>query len=408
MPAEIRLRLVIAVSSLSVGTAVAVAVVLARGCGLACAVFPSASFTSVALTLAPAAALGLGAALGIRALTLHALGGLLARQRAEALRFTTAIDHIAHGLCFFDGRQRLIVCNRRYAELYGLTLEQVRPGLSLTEIVDLRFSAGTTPEMSRDEYLAWRGRIAIAAIASDTVTVLRDGRTLAIHHEPMPDGGWVSTHEDITERRRAAAQIERMAHHDALTGLPNRRRFREHLDAKLACDPGAQVVAVLSIDLDRFKNVNDTLGHPVGDELLRLVALRLRECVRPSDLVARLGGDEFAIVQADAPQPDAAESLAARLVQAMALPFEIGANQVCVGASVGVALSPEHGVATDDLLKKSDLALYQAKANGRGNCVLFMPERERQSQQLQHALEIDLRGVAGRAGGGSHRWRASR
>ena len=198
-----------------------------------------------------------------------------------------------------------------------------------------------------------------------------------------------------------------MAHHDALTGLPNRRRFREHLDAKLACDPGAQVVAVLSIDLDRFKNVNDTLGHPVGDELLRLVALRLRECVRPSDLVTRLGGDEFAIVQADAPQPDAAESLAARLVQAMALPFEIGANQVCVGASVGVALSPEHGVATDDLLKKSDLAPYQAKANGRGNCVLFMPEREQRSRQ-QQAPGIDLHGVAGRADADSHRWHASR
>ena len=407
MPAELRLRLVIAVSSLCVGTAVAVAVVLARGCGLACLVLPSASFASVALTLAPAAAFGLGTALGIRALTLHALGGLLARQRAEALRFTTAIDHISQGLCFFDGSQRLIVCNRRYAELYRLTLEQVRPGVSLAEIVDLRFDAGTTPEMSSEEYLAWRSEIAIADAACDTIAVLQDGRTLAIHHEPMPDGGWVSTHEDITERRHAAAQIERMAHHDALTGLPNRLRFREHLDAKLACDRGGQAVAVLSIDLDRFKDVNDTLGHPVGDELLRLVALRLRECVRPTDLVARLGGDEFAIVQADAPQPGAAQSLAARLVQAMALPFEIGANRVRVGASVGVALSPEHGVATDDLLKKSDLALYQAKANGRGNCVLFSPERERQSQR-HHALEVDLRGVAGHTDVDSHRWRVSR
>ena len=280
MPAEVSLRLVIAVSSLSAGTAVAVVVVLACGCGLACLAFPSASFASVAPTLATAAALGLSEALGIRALTLHALGGLLARQRAEALRFTTAIGHISRGLCFFDGSQRLIVCNRHYAELYRLTLEQVRPGLSLTEIVVLRFDAGTTPEMSRDEYLGWRSQIAIADVGSDTIAVLQHGRTLAIHHEPMPDGGWGLTHEDITQRRHAAAQIERMAHHDALTGLPNRRRFRQHLDAKLACDRGGQLVAVLSIDLDRFKNVNDTLGHPVGDELLRLAALRLRECVR--------------------------------------------------------------------------------------------------------------------------------
>ena len=157
--------------------------------------------------------------------------------------------------------------------------------------------------------------------------------------------------------------------------------------------------------------MNDTFGPPVGDELLRRVVLRLRECVRacvrPTDLVARLGGDEFAIVQADAPQPGATQWLAARSVQAMALAVEIGANQMRVDASVGVALSPEHGVATDNLQKQSDLELYSAKANGHGNCVLFMPERKRQSQR-HLALEVDLRGATGRADVDLRGWRASR
>ena len=333
-------------------------------------------------------------ALGLQKSMRSLVEQLLGEQKAENRRFHTAINHISQGLCFFDGQQRLIVCNRRYAEMYGLSLDQIPPGTTLREIVDLRYLAGSVPEMSRDAYMAWRDSISVSDTASDTVIALTDGRSFAIHHEPMPDGGWVSTHDDITEQRRAVAQIERMAHHDELTGLPNRARFRERLNEAIGLGSSSQPVALLCIDLDRFKAVNDTLGHPIGDELLRIVALRLGECVRQTDLVARLGGDEFAVIQIGAPQPAAARSLAERLVHAMALPFVIGGQQVRVGTSVGIALSPDDGIDPDELLKRADLALYDAKAAGRGTYSLFRPLMGEQAQSRRH-LEIDLRCAAG-------------
>jgi diguanylate cyclase (GGDEF)-like protein len=207
----------------------------------------------------------------------------------------------------------------------------------------------------------------------------------------MPDGGWVATHDDITERCRVQAQIERMAHHDALTALPNRVLFRRRLNEALQKGGGQdQALAVLSIDLDRFKAVNDTLGHPVGDELLRAAARRLSECVRETDVVARLGGDEFAIIQIGAAQPAAAHSLAERLVRVIGAPFDVCGHQVVVGTSIGVALVPQDGVNADELLQKSDLALYDAKLGGRGAYSFFRPAMDEQAQS-RRALERDLR-----------------
>ena len=323
----------------------------------------AARLGSVALPVA----LLLVAAMGIG---LRSLNRLLAAQRAQSLRFHTAIENISQGLCFFDGQTRLIVCNRRFAEMYGLSPEQTRPGTTLREIVDHRFAAGTTPEMTRDEYLAWRAKVAVSSSASDTVAVLRNGRIFAIHHKPMPDGGWVATHEDITDRRRAQAQIEQLARSDALTGLANRMAFREHLEALLRQRSAAANLAVLFIDLDHFKAVNDTLGHPAGDALLRTAAARLVDCVRQGDLVARLGGDEFAIVQSGG-SPVAPRALAERLVQGFNPAFMIDGHRVQVGVSVGVALAPQDGEEVDDLLMKADLALYEAKQAGRSTHRFF-------------------------------------
>ena len=216
------------------------------------------------------ALLGSAIAFWVRVWPMCLLDRMRAEQKNENQRFHTAINNISQGLCLFDGQHRLIVCNRRYAEIYHLTIEQIPPGTTLGEIIDRRYAAGSFSDMNSAQYLAWRAAIAVSDKASDTVTVLADGRTIAIHHEPMPDGGWVSTREDITERRRAVAQIERLAHHDALTALPNRVLFRERLNEALAFGGGGASIAVLCIDLDRLKDVNDTLGHPVGDELLRL------------------------------------------------------------------------------------------------------------------------------------------
>ena len=337
---------------------------------------------------------------GIWALTLDPtsktrLNELMAEQATQGLRFHCAINNITQGLCFFDGQQRLIVCNDRYAQMYKLARKDIPPGITLREVVDLRFAAGTSPAMTRDEYLQWRSSIAVSNKASDTLATLKDGRIFAIHHEPMPDGGWVATHEDITEQRRAQAQIERMAHHDALTSLPNRVLFRQRLVEALGQSAAGEPLAVLFIDIDRFKAVNDTLGHPVGDELLQAMAQRLCECVRQGDLVARLGGDEFAIIQQGAAQPAAARSLAERLVQAAQLPFDVAGHAVVVGASVGVALAPAHGNNPDELLKKADLALYDAKAAGRGSFSFFQAKMD-EHVQGRRLLEIDLRQAAGR------------
>ena len=321
--------------------------------------------------------LGVGLAWALHQQVLRRLSRVLELQRAERLRFETAIDNISQGLCFFDGQQRLIVCNRRYVEMYGLPLDLMRAGTTLGEIVDHRFKVGSFPDMSTDQYLAWRRSIAVSDKASDTVSELSNGRIFAIHHEPMPDGGWVATHEDITEARRARAQIEQMARSDSLTKLPNRMHFRERLNSALTVTGECTSVAVLYVDLDRFKAVNDTFGHPVGDQLLCAAAQRMCRCVRQTDLVARLGGDEFAIIQIGATQPLAATALANRLVQALCEPFEIDGNVVQVGASVGVALAPAFTTSDDigleALLKGADLALYAAKAAGRSTHRMFRP-----------------------------------
>jgi diguanylate cyclase (GGDEF)-like protein/PAS domain S-box-containing protein len=197
--------------------------------------------------------------------------------------------------------------------------------------------------------------------------------------------------EDIAERKRAEAQIARLAHYDPLTELPNRVLFQKHLSEALARRVRTgDHLAVHFIDLDRFKTVNDTLGHPLGDALLRVAAERLRGCVREGDTVARLGGDEFAVVQTGLKDMTGATRLASRIVEAMSAPFDLQGHHVVIGASVGVAAAPSDGEDADELLKKADMALYRAKADGRGAFHFF--ERAMDEQlQARRALELDLR-----------------
>src|ERR1700692_3908827 len=177
----------------------------------------------------------------------------------------------------------------------------------------------------------------------------------------MTAGGWVATHEDITERRKAEAKIEYMAHHDALTDLPNRLQLFEQLRQTLARPKQGVHLAVFCLDLDRFKDVNDAHGHPIGDLLLKSVAERLRQCVRDADIVARFGGGEFAIMQAGASPPTDATSLASRLIEVIGAPYALGGRQVTVEVSIGIALAPGDGLDPDQLLKNADTALYRAK-----------------------------------------------
>ena len=206
----------------------------------------------------------------------------------------------------------------------------------------------------------------------------------------MPDFGWVATHEDITEQRRSEVKIEYMAHHDSLTGLANRVLLNERLEHALDRTDPEQMVAVHHLDLDQFKAVNDTFGHPAGDKLLKIVADRLRGLVRETDTIARMGGDEFVIVQSAIADPADATSLAQRVIRLMSEPYDLDGQQAVIGASIGIAVGPGDGSSADKLLRNADLALYRAKGDGRGTFRFFEPAMDLQ-MQTRRILEQELR-----------------
>jgi diguanylate cyclase (GGDEF)-like protein len=310
--------------------------------------------------------------------------------RIRNLQFDTAINNMSQGLCLFDAAQRLIVCNARYIEMYDLPRHRVGPGTTLAEIVDMRFAAGSYPAMSREDYLHWRTKVAVSAEPTDSIVELHNGRTFKIRHRPMPDFGWVATHEDITEQRRSEVKIEYMAHHDALTDLANRVLLDERLERALVQIARGGMLAVHHLDLDQFKAVNDTFGHHTGDKLLKIVAERLRGLVRDSDTIARMGGDEFVIVQVPIADPADATSLAQRMINRMSEPYQIDGHQAVVGASVGIAVGPGDGRSPDKLLRNADLALYRAKGDGRGTFRFFETAMDLQ-MQARRIMEQDLR-----------------
>jgi diguanylate cyclase (GGDEF)-like protein len=319
----------------------------------------------------------------------------LGRQQEETLRvrnfqFDAAINNMSQGLCFFDSDHRLIVCNDRFVEIYNIPAGRVRPGMMLTEIVDLRIEAGSFPAMTREEYIRWRTNVAFINLAKDSIVELQDGRTIKIRHRPMSSGGWVATHEDITEQRRSEIKIEYMAHHDALTDLANRVLLNDALEYALGRVQYGEMVAVHHLDLDQFKAVNDTFGHPGGDKLLRIVAERLRELTGEADTIARTGGDEFVIVQAAIADPADATSLAQRVIDVLSDPYDIDGHQAVIGVSVGISVGPGDGASPDKLLRNADLALYRAKSDGRGTFRFFEPAMDLQ-MQTRRVMEQDLR-----------------
>src|SRR5437868_2522811 len=320
----------------------------------------------------------------------------LGREQEETLRvrnfqFDTAINNMSQGLCFFDSDHRLIVCNDRFVEMYDIAPERVSPGMWLVEIVVLRFEAGSFPAMSCDEYLRWRSNVAVSNEAKDSIVELQNGRTFKIRHRPMPGGGWVATHEDITEQRQSEVKIEYMAHHDSLTELANRVLLNEQLEQALGHRiHREEIVAVHHLDLDQFKAVNDTFGHLAGDKLLKIVAGRLRGLVRDTDTIARMGGDEFVIVQGPIRDPAEATSLAQRIIALISEPYDLDGHQAVIGASIGIAVGPGDGLRPDKLLRNADLALYRAKGDGRGTFRFFEPAMDQQ-MQARRIMEQDLR-----------------
>lgn len=305
----------------------------------------------------------------------------------QVLLLKTALANMSQGLCMFDRDGRLIVANDQYAKTYGLSPECVRPGMSIQDVVQQRVIAGSH---YADATVEQNFKGALAAKPSQMVVELRNGRVVRIHRQPMAGGGFVATHEDITERRRTEEKIAHMAHHDALTNLPNRALFHDRLKETLKqCHQGGSI-AVLCLDLDHFKGINDTLGHPIGDALLRAVTLRLLGAVRDTDTLSRFGGDEFAIIQHIRKNANEAEALAARIIEKISAPFDLDGNQVVIGISIGIAFYPQDGQTADELVKHADLALYRAKAEGRGIFRAFEIEMDL-SMQARRKLELELR-----------------
>jgi diguanylate cyclase (GGDEF)-like protein len=310
-------------------------------------------------------------------------------------RFDTALENITHGICMFDSAKRLVVCNRHYANLYRLPPELQKVGTPHDAIITHRVMSGLLAGGKNvgavERKLSSLNELPLDQ-PSTRIDELADGRLIRVIREPMEGGGWVATHEDITSQKRSEMQIIHMARHDSLTGLANRAVLMEKVNEALVRNRrNGEKFTIFMLDLDRFKGVNDTLGHHIGDELLKEAAGRLRASLRESDTLARLGGDEFAIVQpGDANQREAAIALAIRLIDNLNEPFEIEGHKLNIGTSIGIALAPEDGADTDELMKKADMALYRAKADGRNGYSFFDPTMTAQAD-ARHHMEKDLR-----------------
>jgi diguanylate cyclase (GGDEF)-like protein len=343
-----------------------------------------------------------GLAALVIALTLFLIVRKLSRQHQdveralaiEKARLDTAINNMTQGVLLYGPDTRIVFCNQRYLEMYNLSPEVVKPGCLFRDLIAYRKSIGSF-KGDVDEFCS----DILRNVAENRTThyVTDDGRSVEIVNKPVAGGGWVATLEDITDRRRAEQQIAHLAHYDALTDLPNRVLFRERLEQELERTKRGEQLAMLYIDIDEFKSVNDSLGHPVGDELLKAVAARLRSCVRETDFVARLGGDEFAIVQTDIGQTSDVMELVKRIYQSIREPYECLGHHVTTDASIGIALAPHDGTDLDQLLKSADLAMYGAKGDGRRTYRFFEAEMDARVKE-RRVLELDMRqAIADRA-----------
>jgi diguanylate cyclase (GGDEF)-like protein len=310
--------------------------------------------------------------------------------RQTNLRFDAALRNMSQGLAMYDDEERLIVANPRLIEIAGLAPGSLRLGMTYSEVLAVDASGNFFPGRTLHEVYSEHRGFAASKGASVSLEEVRGKTVVAVLLRPLIDGGWLLTLEDITERRLNEKRIEYMAHHDALTGLPNRLLFHSRLDEALVRNRRGEGFALLYLDLDRFKAVNDTLGHPAGDTLLKTVTRRLRAELRETDTVARLGGDEFAVLQAAVDNPQQAALLAQRLIGALCAPYDICGHHVDIGVSIGISGVFGEAESSDALLKNADLALYRAKLDGRGTWRFFEPEMDAH-MQTRRRLELDLR-----------------
>ena len=318
--------------------------------------------------------------------------GELAHSLAEQnFRFDTALANMSHGLCMFDTQRRLLVWNQRFCEIYGIAAEVLSPGITVRQMVELSAARGNHPDRTVAEIVAEIETWLTSGVVSHLKRPLPDGRIIALSHQPMPDGGVVVVFEDVTEREHAEARAQFLSTHDELTGLPNRLVFGQAVsEAVKAGRRYGQEFVVMFIDLDRFKIINDTLGHAAGDSLLTEIANRLRQCVRESDVVARVGGDEFVILLREVSDADQVATVARKILSIVVKPLKIHGQECRVTASIGISLFPSDAQDGETLIKNADAAMYAAKQEGRNDFRFHSAEIKTQSIE-RLMLETSLR-----------------
>lgn len=313
------------------------------------------------------------------------------RLTLEKQRLDVAINNMTPALLLYDAEQRLVVCNSRYVQWFGLSSEVVKPGCSFREELAQRIATGSL-KGDLEQYCASFFSALKDGNTAHSSFETPDGRAFEGYHRALPDGGWVSTIEEVTERKRYEDRITHLAHYDSLTGLPNRFLFQETLQKELDRLEGDTQIAVLYIDLDGFKGVNDSLGHDVGDALLAATAHRLRSQIKPPDFVARLGGDEFAIIEVGRAEEARVARLAAEISTILRQPFLCHSHHILTDASIGVALSTDKRIDRNQLLKKADMAMYAAKDDGRGTFRFFEDEMDAKVKD-RHWMSSELRQI---------------
>jgi diguanylate cyclase (GGDEF)-like protein len=328
----------------------------------------------------------------IQGLTMKRKEAALAKRfEQQARRFDIALNNMSHGLCMLDQQDTLQVWNERFLELLHLKNAQVGVGTRVSAL--LRYAIRAQNHRGRRVKEIFAGFVqSLKREGANRLECSLDGdRTISLSQRTMSDGGLVVILEDVTERKRAQERIARLASFDELTGLANRTQFRARMNATLASvRERSTQIAIQLVDLDRFKSINDTLGHPIGDKLLKETAHRLSVVVSPSDVIARVGGDEFVVLQNIEHGREEAMRLAQLLATTLTDPFRIHGHRIDIGASIGIAVAPADGIDADQLLKKADMALYAAKNDGGGTYRFFAIQMEEAAQE-RRALELDLR-----------------